>query len=112
MGDYLVIYDGEDIQSAQLLKLDENFNDQSKTISGTGKYMTIQFITDDKSVQIGFKAYFNRIPIDPKCAEWLNTTALILASPDYPTIDCFWIITASIGSTMSINFQIFEVKKS
>ena len=72
--------------------------------------MTIQFITDDYKVKEGFRAYFNRIPIDPKCAEWLNTTALILTSPDYPTIDCIWIITASIGSTMSINFQMVEVK--
>ena len=74
--------------------------------------MTIQFITDDYAVSLGFRAYFNRIPIDPKCAEWLNTTALILTSPDYPTIDCLWIITASMGSTMSIKFQIFEVKKN
>ena len=72
--------------------------------------MTIQFTTDDSYVKRGFKAYFNRIPIDPKCAEWLNTTALILASPDFPTINCIWIITASIGSTMSIKFQMFEVK--
>ena len=72
--------------------------------------MTIQFITDDYAVQRGFRAYFNRIPIDPKCAEWLNTTALVLVSPDYPTIACIWIITASIGSTMSIKFQMFEVK--
>ena len=72
--------------------------------------MTIQFTTDDYSVHKGFRAYFNRIPIDPKCVEWLNTTALILASPDYPTIACIWIITASIGSTMSIKFQMFEVK--
>ena len=111
MGDYLAIYDGEDLKFAQLQKLDYNFNDQTKTISGTGKYMTIQFITDDDTVEKGFRAYFNRIPIDTKCAEWLNTTALILASPDYPTIDCIRIITASIGSTISIKFQIFEVKK-
>ena len=74
--------------------------------------MTIQFITNAYEVQTGFRAYFNVIPIDTKCAEWLNTTALILASPDYPTNDCIWIITASMGSTMSIKFQIFEVKKS
>ena len=112
MGDYLIIHDGEDLKSSQLQKLDYNFNDQKKTISGTGKYMTIQFITDDESVRRGFRTYFHRIPIDPYCSEWLNTTSLILASPEYPNMDCTWIITASIGSTMSINFQIFEVKIS
>ena len=74
--------------------------------------MTIQFITDDVAVHTGFKAYFNRIPIDLNCFDWLNTTSLILASPEYPNMDCTWIITASIGSTMSIKFQIFEVKIS
>ena len=74
--------------------------------------MTIQFITDDMDVGLGFRAYFNRIPIDSNCSAWLNTTSLILALPEYPKTDCTWIITASIGSTMSINFQVFEVKIS
>ena len=132
MGDYFVIYDGEDITSAQLQKLDYSFNYllrkdissaqqlkldeddlieykvfERKTISGTGKYMTIQFITEN--VETGFRTYFHRIPINPICSEWLNSTSLILASPEYPNRNCTWIITASIGSTMSINFQIFEV---
>ena len=71
--------------------------------------MTIQFITDDIITQKGFRTYFNSMPIVPNCSEWLNTTSLILASPEYPKTDCTWIITASIGSTMSINFEIFEV---
>ena len=90
--------------------------------------MTIQFITDDLAVWTGFRAYFHRIPIDPICSKWLNATSLILTSPEYPNIDCTWIITASIGSpavhefgiktkyntkyNMYINFQIFEVKIS
>ena len=98
MGDYFVIYDGEDITSAQLQKLDYSFDYllrkdltptqllkldeddliddkvyQRKTISGTGKYMTIQFITDDYEVWTGFRAYFNRIPIDQNCSAWLNS---------------------------------------
>ena len=137
MGDYFVIYDGEDITSAQLQKLDYSFNYllqkditsaqqlnldeddlieykvyQRKTISGTGKYMATQFITDDHAVQRGFRTYFHRIPIDPICSEWLNPTSLILASPEYPNMDCTWIITAPIGTTMSINFQNFKVKIS
>ena len=72
--------------------------------------MAIQFITDDYATQKGFRTYFNRIPIDPNCSEWLNRTSLILASPEYPNMDCTWIITAPIRNTMFINFQIFEVK--
>ena len=72
--------------------------------------MTIQFITDDELAQRGFRIYFHRIPIDLYCSEWINKTSLILASPEYPKMDCTWIITASIGSTISMNFQIFEVK--
>ena len=108
--DYLVIYDGEDLQSTQLQILDYNFNNQRKTISGTRKYMTIQFTTNAYAVETGFKAYFHLMPIYPQCAEWLNTTDLILASPDYPTIYCNWIITASMASTLSIKFQTVEVK--
>ena len=74
--------------------------------------MTIQFITDDVAVHTGFKAYFDRIPIHLNCFDWLNTTSLILASSEYPNMDCTWIITFSIGSTISINFTIFEVKMS
>ena len=76
--------------------------------------MTIQFITDDVAVHTGFKAYFDRIPIDLNCFDWLNTTSLILASPEYPNMDCTWVITAPtpVGSTMSIIFTIFEVNMS
>ena len=73
--------------------------------------MLVQFITDDFAVEKGFRAYFHYIPIEPNCANWLNMTAQILKSPDYPTIDCSWVITApSIDSTIIIHFETFEVK--
>ena len=73
--------------------------------------MLVQFLTDDEYVQRGFRAYFHYIPIEPNCANWLNMTAQLLKSPDYPTIDCSWVITApSIGGTIIIEFEIFEVK--
>ena len=80
------------------------------TISSIGKDMLVQFITDDFAVEKGFRAYFHYIPIEPNCANWLNMTAQILKSPDYPTIDCSWVITApSIDSTIIIHFETFEV---
>ena len=73
--------------------------------------MLVQFLTDDKEVFKGFYAYFHFIPIEPNCANWLNMTALLLKSPDYPSIDCSWVITApKTDSTIGINFETFEVK--
>ena len=73
--------------------------------------MLVQFLTDDFDVHWGFKASFHQIPIELNCAKWLNMTAQLLESPDYPTIDCSWVITApSIDSTIIIYFEIFEVR--
>ena len=81
------------------------------TISSSGNHMLVQLLTDDENVQRGFRAYFHYMPIEPNCANWLNMTAQLLKSPDYPTIDCSWVITApSTDSTIVINFETFEVK--
>ena len=73
--------------------------------------MLVQFLTDDESVLLGFRAYFQFLPIDTNCANWLNITAQLLKSPNYPIIDCSWVITApTIDSTIIIYFEIFEVK--
>ena len=73
--------------------------------------MLVQFLTNDEDINRGFKAYFHYIPIDPNCANWLNMTAQLIKSPDYPTIDCSWILTAlTIDSTIIIHFETFEVK--
>ena len=73
--------------------------------------MLVHFLTDDETVQRGFKAYFHYIPIDSNCANWLNMSAQLLKSLDFPTINCSWIITApTIDSTIVIHFETFEVK--
>ena len=81
------------------------------TISSTGKDMLVQFLTDEKLLYAGFIAYFQYIPIESKCANWLNITTQLLKAPDYPTIDCYWVITApTTDSTIIISFETFEVK--
>ena len=81
------------------------------TISSTGKDMLIQFLTDDVYTSRGFRAFFHYILIEPNCANWFNMTAQLLKSPDYPTIDCSWVITApTISSSIFIEFDSFEVK--
>ena len=80
------------------------------TISSSGKDMLIQFLTNDNSVGRGFRAFFRYILIEPNCKNWYNMTAQLLKSPDYPTIDCSWVITTpSTDSTIVINFETFEV---
>ena len=81
------------------------------TISSSGNHMLVQLLTDDENVQRGFRAYFHYMPIESNCANWLNMTAQLLKSPEYPKIDCSWVLTApTIDSTIIIHFEIFEVK--
>ena len=81
------------------------------TISSSGNYTLVQFLTDHKDTSEGFVAYFHYIPIEPNCANWLNMNAQHIESTEYPTIDCSWVITAPLtGSTIGINFLTFEVK--
>ena len=72
--------------------------------------MLIQFMTDHAGIDSGFSAKINYTPINPICKDWLNITSGFLTSPNHPTMDCSWVITASMGSTISIQFHNFEVK--
>ena len=82
-----------------------------KTVTSTGQYMLVHFQSDDVEVWHGFRAYFNQMPINSNCVDWLNTNDLSLTTPDNPSINCSWIITTSMGSIILINFHGFEVKK-
>ena len=72
--------------------------------------MLVQFVTDHEYTYLGFSAIIHYTPINAICKDWLNTTSEYLTSPDYPKQDCSWVITTSIGSTISIQFHTFEVK--
>ena len=72
--------------------------------------MLVQFETDDAWAMNGFSAKIHYAQINPVCKDWLNISSGYLDSPNYPTIDCSWVITASMGRTISISFHIFEVK--
>ena len=85
------------------------------TISSTGKDMLVQFLTDNEHTDLGFRASFRYIVIDKNqnCAiwlYWLNKTSQLLKSPEYPTIECSWIITAPIDNAIIIQFETFGVK--
>ena len=72
--------------------------------------MLVQFVTDHEYTWSGFSAKIHYTPINPICMDWLNITSGFLTSPDHPTMDCSWVITVSMSSTISIQFHTFEVK--
>ena len=72
--------------------------------------MLVQFVTDHEYNCQGFSAKIHYTPINPVCKDWLNINSGYLSSPEYPTIDCSWVISKSMGSTISIQFHTFEVK--
>ena len=110
-GDYISFFDGRDLQSHNIQKLDKADNFKKLTISSSSKDMLIQFKTDNSMTFEGFKASFHYVPIEPNCINWLNLPAQRLESPENPKINCSWIITApSIRSTIAIHFETFEVK--
>ena len=83
---------------------------KKKSFSSLGPHMLVQFMTDHAGHGHGFSAKINYTPINPICKDWLNITSGFLTSPNHPTMDCSWVITASMGSTISIQFHNFEVK--
>ena len=85
-------------------------SNKKKSISSSGSYMLVHFETDHMHSSNGFSAKIHYTPITPICKDWLNITAGFLTSPSYPTIDCSWVITASFGSIISIQFHVFEVR--
>ena len=72
--------------------------------------MLVQFVTDHESTSYGFSAKFQYIPINPICKDWLSINIGYLTSPEYSILDCSWVITVSLSSTISIQFHTFEVK--
>ena len=72
--------------------------------------MLVQFVTDHEWTDPGFSAKIHYASINPVCRDWLNINSGFLTSPNHPTIDCSWVITASMGSTISIQFDTFEVR--
>ena len=72
--------------------------------------MLVQFVTDHEDNWYGFLVKIHYTSINIICKDWLNITSGFLTSPNYPTINCSWVISKSMGSTISIQFDTFEVK--
>ena len=72
--------------------------------------MMVQFVTDHEFTNYGFSAKIHHTPIHLICKDWFNITTGFLTSPDHPTMNCSWVITANISSAILIQFQVFQVK--
>ena len=72
--------------------------------------MLLQFVTDHVQTSHGFSAKIHYTSMNIICKDWLNITSGFLTSPNYPTINCSWVITAPVGSTISLQLHLFQVK--
>ena len=72
--------------------------------------MLVQFVTDHEFTEFGFSTKIHFTQINPVCKDWLSINIGYLTSPNHPIQDCSWVITTSMGSTISIQFDTFEVK--
>ena len=93
-----------------IVKFDQNLNNKNKTVSNTGQKLLVQFSTDGDYTNRGFNASFHFNSIDKNCANWLTSDKLV--SPNYPHGNCNWLITASVGSIIYIEFEAFQVEHS
>ena len=100
-GDYLAIYDDRDMQSSPISELDHNFNGNKKTISSSGSEMLVQYVTQGP-VAYGFLIKIHHIPVNQTCKDWFDIDNKILKSPGHQLISCSWLITAYLGSKISI----------
>ena len=69
--------------------------------------MLVQLLTDGENTKRGFNASFNFNPINKNCTNWLTSDKLV--SPNYPKINCSWLVTASMNSIIYIEFENFQV---
>ena len=106
-GDYLFVYDVQDLKRTKKAELDRSFNDMKKTFSSTGNHsLLIHFSTDDINVWRGFSTLIHYFPSNANCADFIDKTELILTQ----AIDCTWIITApSVTGTITIKFHELQV---
>ena len=84
-------------------------NKISKSFSTSGKSMFISFqkYHDWWDGVVKFTALFKYNSYSFDCQSWLSKS--ILMSPNHPNINCSWVITASFGSYIILNFEFIEV---
>ena len=81
-----------------------------KSISSVGKSMFIDFKKqyNKYSTYSQFNASIKYNKINPDCQSWLQSN--VLMSPSHPNMNCSWLITKKVGSYITLDFNIIEVK--
>ena len=77
-----------------------------KSISSSGKTMLIVF--KNTYVLETFTGSIKYKKINPDCHSWIDNNMLM--SPNYPNINCSWLITGKVGSYIKLDFIFIEVK--
>ena len=111
----LDIYDGTHEQHMKIGEVYGNSNNKLlKSISSSGKSIFIDFKKQlDGNTwyeNVKFTALIKYKKINFDCQTWLDVKKNILMSPNHPNnINCSWVITASFGSYIILNFEFIEV---
>ena len=81
-----------------------------KSISSVGKSMFIDFKKQytKHSTYSQFNASITYNKINPECQSWLQSN--VLMSPSHLNMNCSWLITKKVGSYITLDFNIIEVK--
>ena len=109
----LDIYDGPNEISMKIGEAYGNSNNKLlKAISSSGKSMFIEFKTHMEvwfNQNAKFTALIKHNKINFDCQTWIDIKKNILMSPNHPSINCSWLITANVGSYIALNFKFIEV---
>ena len=65
--------------------------------------MMIHFTTDCCFTGDGWLAYYEYVPFDQQCTDWFDIATFSITSPDFPVIDCSWVILAPQLSRITVS---------
>ncbi|XP_053566997.1 embryonic protein UVS.2 [Bombina bombina] len=110
ISDSVTVYDGASITSPVLLNKTCGSGKLTSLVASSNS-MLVKFITDGAITATGFKASYSSV----YCGATINSAPGVITSPGYPnlyppSVDCFWIITASPELKIIINFDVFNLE--
>ncbi|XP_053566998.1 embryonic protein UVS.2-like [Bombina bombina] len=111
ISDYVIVYDGPSETYPVLLNKTCGSGILTPLVASSNS-MLLKFVSDGTITATGFKASYSTV----YCGATINTNPGVITSPGYPnlyppSVDCFWIITASPeNKRITINFDVFNLE--